>query len=141
MPVIENSVSIPAISATFHTLQVEGVDAVIGSKYAEPETPETRLRVTLRVKTPGESGETFTTWMSTSLSERATFGSIVKAILGETPTEDTFDTDRLLGGRFRCMVGHNERQWPRLINGTVGPAVDTPAKSANTAEPTLEPSF
>jgi hypothetical protein len=71
--------------------------------------------------------------MSPKLSEKATFGAIVKAIQGSTPTDPEFDTNVLIGRRFKHMVGHNDRGWPKLVPGTAAP--ETPTKGD------LEPPF
>jgi hypothetical protein len=107
MPVIANTAVIPQVSRDFHRLEIEEIDVV-----------EERLRVRLRVRTPGKAEESFAVWMSSSLSENATFGGIVKAILGATPTDPEFDTDVLLGCPFRHMTGYDERGWPVLAAGT-----------------------
>jgi len=122
MAVIANTAMIPQISADFHLLEVESVEATQGPKFNDPDTLEDRLRVQLRVRTQGESDDSFHVWMSPKLSEQATFGAIVKAILGSTPTEAEFDTDSLIGGRFRSMTSHNDKGWPKLVAGTAAPA-------------------
>lgn len=121
MPVIENTVSIPDVPADFHVLEIEGIEVVQGTTYNDPDTPETRLKVLLGVRTPGVPNESFTAWMSTKLSDKATFGAIVRAVLGETPRDPQFDTDVLIGKRFRHMTSHNEQGWPKLVPGTAAP--------------------
>ena len=86
MAVLENTAAIPDVPADFHLLEIESIDAVEGTAYNDPDTPETRLKVQLRVCTPGVSNESFTAWMSPKLSDKATFGAIVQAVLGATPT-------------------------------------------------------
>ena len=93
MAVIENTAVIPKVSADFHLLEIETIEAVEGTKYGEPDIAETRIRMQLRVRTPGEPDESFTAWMSPKLSEKATLGAIVLATLGSAPTDSTFDTD------------------------------------------------
>jgi hypothetical protein len=122
MPILENTAVIPNVPDDFHLLEIEEIDVDEGPKYGEPDVIEERLKVQLRVRTPGEAGESFAVWMSPKLSEKATFGAIVKAILGATPTDPKFDTDALIGRRFRHMTSHNERGWPKLVPGTAAPA-------------------
>ena len=122
MAIIENTAQIPNVSADFHVLEIEGVETVEGTKYGEPDIPETRIRMTLRVRTPGEPDERFVAWIVPKLSEKATLGAIVLATLGATPTDPAFDTDMLIGRRFRHMTSHNERGWPKLVPGTAAPA-------------------
>src|SRR5215218_1280277 len=122
MAIIENTSQIPNVSADFHVLEIEGVETFEGTKYGEPDVPEMRLKMTLRVRTPGESDERFTAWMSPNLGEKATLGGIVRAALGAAPTDPAFDTDVLIGRVFRQMVSHNERGWPTLVPGTAAPA-------------------
>jgi hypothetical protein len=80
----------------------------------------------LRVRTPGEPDERFVAWMSPKLSEKATLGAIVLVTLGATPSDSTFDTDMLIGRRFRHMTSHNERGWPKLVPGTAAPEKRAP---------------
>ena len=112
MPTIANTAVIPKVSADFHLLEIEDIAVVESPKYGEPDLLEERLTVQLRVRTPGEVAESFVVWMSPKLSEKATFGAILKAILGSTPTDPEFDTNVLIGRRFKHMVGHNDRGWP-----------------------------
>src|SRR5215217_2905015 len=104
MAIIDNSAQIPNVSADFHLLEIESIEATQGTKYNEPDVPETRIKMTLRVRTAGEPDESFTAWMSPNLSEKATLGAIVVATLGSTPADSTFDTDALIGRRFRHMT-------------------------------------
>lgn len=122
MAIIENTAVIPNVSADFHLLEIEDVETIEGTKYGEPNVPETRIKMPLRVCTPGEPEERFTVWMSPKLGEKATLGGIVRATLGAAPTEAAFDTDVLIGRRFRCMTTHNDRGWPTLVPGTAAPA-------------------
>ncbi len=122
MAIIENTAQIPNVSADFHVLEIEDVETTEGTKYGAPDVPETRLKMTLRVRTPGESDESFTAWLSLNLGEKANLGGIVRAALGAAPTDPAFDTDVLIGRVFRQMVSHNERGWPTLVPGTAAPA-------------------
>jgi hypothetical protein len=128
MPIIENTAVIPNVSADFHLLEIEDVEPSEGTKYGEPDVPETRIKMTLRVRTPGESDESFTAWMSPKLGEKATLGGIVRAVLGAAPADPTFDTDVLIGRVFRQMVSHNDRGWPTLVPGTAAPAKRAPGE-------------
>ena len=121
MAVIENTAAIPPVEEGFHLLEIEAIEAVEGTKYNEPDVPETRLKVQLRVRTPGVSDESFSVWMSPNLGSKATLGGIALAILGSTPQDAAFNTDVLIGRRFRQLVGHNERGYPRLVPGTSAP--------------------
>jgi hypothetical protein len=121
MPVIANTAAIPEIPADFHLLEIEDIEVVEGTAYNDPDTPEERLKVQLRVRTPGVSDDSFVVWMSPKLSDKATFGGIVRAVLGATPNDPEFDTDVLIGRRFKHMTGHNERGWPKLVPGTAAP--------------------
>jgi hypothetical protein len=75
--------------------------------------------------TPGAKGDTFRFFMSSRFGPSATFGGIVRAIFGSVPNGE-FDTDRLIGQRFCCMVGRSDKGWPKLINGTAAPADEIP---------------
>ena len=119
--VIENTARVPEVSADFHILEIEDVTLIDGIKFGTQDVPETRVQMQLRVRTPGESDETFNAFMSTSLGDKATLGGIARAVLGAIPNEHTFDTACLVGGRFKHMVGHNDRGWPKLIPGTAAP--------------------
>jgi hypothetical protein len=121
MPMIENSAVIPNVPAGFHRLEIEDVEVVDGTKYGEPNVPEKRIKMTLRVRTPGESDESFTVWMSAKLGEKATLGGIVRATLGAAPRDPAFDTDELIGRVFKMMISHNDRGWPTLVPGTAAP--------------------
>ena len=59
MPIIDNTAQIPNVSADFHQLEIESVEAVDGTKYGEPDVAEPRIRMQLRVCTPGESEPSF----------------------------------------------------------------------------------
>ncbi len=128
MAIIDNSAVIPNVPAGFHLLEIEDVEVVDGTKYGEPNVPETRIKMTLRVRTPGESDESFTAWMSPKLGEKATLGGIVRAVLGAAPTDPAFDTDVLIGRVFKQMVSHNDRGWPTLVPGTAAPAKRAPGE-------------
>ena len=123
MAIIENTAERPDITAGFHTLAVEFVELEEGTKYGEPDVPETRVKMQLRVETPDEPQETFTAWMSQSLGEKATLGCIVRAALGNTAVGygQAFDTDDLIGKKFQHMIQINENGWPRLVSGTAAP--------------------
>jgi len=129
LPVIENTAVIPKVSADFHLLEIETIEAVEGTKFGEPDVSETRIRMQLRVRTPGEPDERFVAWMSPKLSEKATLGAIVLATLGAAPSDSTFDTDALIGRRFRHMTSHNERGWPKLVPGTAAPEKRAPGEA------------
>lgn len=131
MTVITNTAAIPDIAADFHLLEIEEIDAIEGPTFNDPDRLEIRLKVQLRVRTPGMSDDSFNVWMSPKLGNTATFGSIVKAILGSTPNDPEFDTDVLIGRRFRHMTGHNDRGWPKLVPGTAAPEQGGAAKKAD----------
>jgi hypothetical protein len=59
MPIIENSAVIPSVPAGFHLLEIEDVEVVDGTKYGEPNVPEKRIKMMLRVRTPGETEPPF----------------------------------------------------------------------------------
>src|SRR4051812_8103015 len=128
MAIIENTAAIPSVSADFHVLEIEEVETTEGTKFGEPDVPEMRIKMTLRVRTPGEPDESFVAWMSPKLGEKATLGGIVRAALGAAPTDPAFDTDVLIGRVFRQMVSHNERGWPTLVPGTAAPAKRAPGE-------------
>jgi hypothetical protein len=129
MAIIENTAVIPNVSDDFHLLEIEDIETIEGAKYGEPDVPETRVKMTLRVRTPGEADESFTVWMSPKLGEKATLGGIVRAAMGAAPRDATFDTDILIGRVFRQMVSHNDRGWPTLVPGTAAPAKRVPDDS------------
>jgi hypothetical protein len=122
MPIIENTARIPDVPDDFHVLEIEDIETIEGTKYGGPDVPETRIKMTLRVRTPGAPDESFPAWMSPKLGEKATLGGIVRAALGAAPTDPAFNTDVLIGCVFRMMVTHNERGWPALVPGTAAPA-------------------
>src|SRR5215204_5744265 len=128
MAIIENTSQIPDVPADFHLLEIEDVETTEGTKYGAPDVPETRIKMTLRVRTPGAPDESFTAWMSPKLGEKATLGGIVRAALGAPPTDPAFDTDALIGQVFRQMVSHNDRGWPTLVPGTAAPARRAPGE-------------
>ncbi len=121
MPLIENQTEIPDVSDDFHLLEIDAVELVEGTKYGEPDVPETRVKMALRVVTPGEEEVTWSAWMSQNLGEKATLGSIVRAVMGSVP-KGGVDTDDLVGRRIRHMVSHNDNGWPKLVSGTAAPA-------------------
>jgi hypothetical protein len=116
-PRIENNAEIPEVSDDFHELEIEAIELVEGTKYGEPDVPETRVKMQLRVRTPGEEENSFQAWMSQNLGEKATLGAIVRATLGSVP-RGGIDTDDLIGKRFRHMITHNDNGWPKLVAGT-----------------------
>jgi hypothetical protein len=134
MALIENSSEIPEVSEDFHTLAIEFVDLVEGTKYGEPDVPETRIKMQLRVETPGEENTRFAVWMSTNTGERATFGSIVRAALGSVPRGGV-ETDDLIGKKFRSMITHNDAGWPKLVPGTAAPVTLKKGKTLVEAVP------
>jgi hypothetical protein len=142
MALIENSSEIPEVTEDFHTLAIEFVDLVEGTKYGEPDVPEIRIKMQLRVETPGEEQQRFAVWMSTNTGERATFGSIVRAALGGIPRGGV-ETDDLIGKKFRSMVTHNDAGWPKLVPGTAAPMTTKKGKTLVAAEAvsTEEPPF
>jgi hypothetical protein len=119
---IRNSVAIPNVSVGMHLLEIESVDVVRQRSFDDPNVEEDRIKLGLRVRTAGMPEESFVAWMSPRCSEKATFGSILKAVLGQTPSADEVETDELIGGRFRAMIGRSDKGWPRLVNGAVAPA-------------------
>jgi hypothetical protein len=128
MAIIENTARIPAVPADFHVLEIEDVETVASTKFGDPDVPEMRIKMTLRVRTPGAPDECFTVWMSSKLGEKATLGGIVRAVLGAAPRDPAFDTDVLIGRVFRQMVTHNDRGWPTLVPGTAAPAKQAPGE-------------
>jgi hypothetical protein len=126
MAIIENTAVIPNVSDDFHLLEIEDVETIEGTRYGEPDVPETRIKMMLRVRTPDAPDESFPAWMSPKLGEKATLGGIVRAALGAAPRDAAFDTDVLIGRVFRMMVTHNERGWPTLVPGTAAPAKRAP---------------
>ena len=123
---IENTATPPAVKPAMHTLEIEGVEKVVGTKYGTDE-PEDRLRLALRIRTPGHPAEGFPCWTSTSLSEKARFGGIVRAVLGEdTARKQAVDAEALIGGRFKAWTTTNDKGWPVVTNGTIVPADDEP---------------
>ena len=129
MAIIENAAQIPNVSADFHVLEIEDVETTVGTKYGEPNVPEMRIKMTLRVRTPGAPDESFTAWTSARLGEKATLGGIVRAALGTAPTDPAFDTDVLTGRVFKMMVSHNDRGWPTLVPGTAAPEKQVPGET------------
>lgn len=119
VPIIESQ--IPDVADGFHTLAIEFVELVDGTAYNQPDVPETRVKMQLRVETPDEPEERFVAYMSQNLSEKATLGSIIKAVEGQKATGD-YDTDRLIGKKFGHMISHNDGGWPKLVSGTAASA-------------------
>jgi hypothetical protein len=126
MVVLHNTSAIPAIEAGFHTLEIEDVQPVSSPSFDDPTQMEERLKVQLRVRTHGVADESFSVFMSPRLSEKATLGAIVRAVFGSAPPNGDFDTDLLIGQRFRHMVGHSDKGWPRLVPGTAASASESP---------------
>jgi hypothetical protein len=122
MPILQNNSTIPDISPGWHVLEFEDFELTQGPSFDDPTKTEDRLRVQLRVRTPGVEDDSFHVFMSPKFGEAATLGGIIRAIFGSAPPNGAFDTDLLIGQRFRCMVGRNDKGWPKLINGTAAPA-------------------
>ncbi len=123
---IANTSTPPAVKPAAHLLEIEAVEMVQGTKYGTDE-PEDRLKLSLRVRTPGHPTEGFPSWTSTSLSEKARFGAIVRAVLGEDAAKKkAVDAEALVGGRFRAWITSNDKGWPVVANGTIAPADDEP---------------
>ncbi len=120
--IIQNSTEIPQVTADFHLLKIEAIELVEGTKWGEPEVPETRVKMTVRVMTPDEESVSFAVWMSQNLGPRSTLGSIYRAIMQAEPPRGAVDTDDLVGRKFRTMVTHNDNGWPKLVAGTAAPA-------------------
>jgi hypothetical protein len=137
MAIIDNTAQIPNVPDDFHLLEIESVESVEGTAYGQPDVPETRLKMTLRVRTAGAPDESFTAWMSPKLGEKATLGGIVRAALGAAPPNGPFNTDVLVGRVFRMMVSHNDRGWPTLVPGTAAPEKGKPPtqKQGDLGEP------
>ena len=119
---IRNTATVPNIPIGMHLLEIESIDLVRQRSFDDPDVDEDRLKVGLRVLTTDVPTECFTAWMSPRCSEKAVFGSILAATLGETPNEAEVETDELIGLTFRAMVGRSDKGWPRLVAGTVSPA-------------------
>ena len=126
MVVLQNTSAIPVIEAGIHTLEIEAIQSVTSPSFDDPTQMEERLKVQLRVRTPGAEDESFSVFMSARLSEKSTLGAIVRAVFGSAPPNGAFDTDLLLGQRFRHMVGHSDKGWPRLVPGTAASASEPP---------------
>jgi hypothetical protein len=141
VPIIESQ--IPDVAEGFHTLAIEFIELVEGTAYNQPDVPETRVKMQLRVETPDEPEERFVAYMSQNLSEKSTLGSIIKAVTGSVAVRD-FDTDDLIGKKFGHMVRHNDGGWPQLVSGTAAPIRDKKNGKKNTIikgnEPELLPS-
>ena len=122
MPILKNQSTIPDIPSGFHLLEIEDIELTQGPSFDDPTKTEDRLRVQLRIRTPGVDDDSFHVFMSPKFGEAAMLGGIIRAIFGAPPPNGDFDTDLLIGQRFRCMVGRTEKGWPKLINGTAAPA-------------------
>ena len=122
MVILQNTSTIPDIPPGFHLLEIEDSELTQGPSFDDPTKTEDRLRVQLRIRTPGVEDDSFHVFMSPKFGESATLGGIVRAIFGSAPPNGDFDTDLLIGQRFRHMVGRSDKGWPKLINGTAAPA-------------------
>jgi hypothetical protein len=122
--ILLNQSTIPDIPTGWQILEIEGIELTQGPSYDDPTKPEDRLRVQLRIRTPGVDDDSFHVFMSPRFGESATFGGILRAIFGTAPPNGDFDTDLLIGQRFRCMVSHSDKGWPKLIHGTAAPVGD-----------------
>ena len=58
--------AVPDVAANFHTLEIEDLELVDGTAYNDPDTPEQRVKMQLRVRTPTHPDESFVVWMSPS---------------------------------------------------------------------------
>lgn len=137
VPIIESQ--IPDVAEGFHILAVEFVELVQGTAYNQPDVPEMRLKMQVRIETPDEPEARFDAWMSLNTGEKATLGSIIRAALGESPRGD-FDTDRLIGKKFGHMVTHNDAGYPKLVSGTAA-AIRDKGKKNGQKELKAEPPF
>ena len=120
--VIENTARVPEVSADFHILEIEDITLIDGIKFGTQDVPETRVQMQLRVRTPGESDETFNACMSTSLGDKATLGGIAQRGLGRDSQRAHVRHRRALSdGGSGTWSSHNERGWPKLVPGTAAP--------------------
>jgi hypothetical protein len=119
--ILQNQSTIPDIPPGWHLLEIEDVQLIQGPSFDDPTKTEDRLRVQLRIRTPGVDDDSFHVFMSPKFGEKATLGGIVRAIFGSAPPNGEFDTDLLVGQRFHHMVGRSDKGWPTLINGTAAP--------------------
>jgi hypothetical protein len=124
--ILQNTSTIPDIPPGWHLLEIEDIDLTQGPSFDDPTKTEDRLRVQLRICTAGVNDDSFSVFMSPKFGESATLGSIVRAIFGAAPPAGDFDTDLLVGQQFRCMVGRSDKNWPRLIGGTITSAGEPP---------------
>jgi hypothetical protein len=124
--ILQNHSAIPDIPSGDHLLEFEDVELTQRPSFEDPSKIEDKLRVHLRIRTPGVDDDSFHVLMSPKFGETATLGGIIRAIFGSAPPNGDFDTNLLIGQRFRCMVGHSATGWPRLINGTAAPADEPP---------------
>ena len=122
MAILQNRSTIPDIPSGWHLLEIEDIELTQGTSFDDPTKTEDRLRVQLRIRTPGVDDDSFHVFMSPKFGETATLGAIVRAVFGSAPPNGDFDTDLLVGRRFRHMVGRSDKGWPKLINGTAAPA-------------------
>jgi hypothetical protein len=124
VPVLQIRSTIPDIPTGWQILEIEGIELTQGPSFDDPAKTEDRLRVQLRIRTPGVNDDSFHVFMSPKFGESAMLGSIVRAIFGSAPPNGDFDTDLLIGQRFGCMVGRTDKGWPKLIHGTAAPVGD-----------------
>ena len=75
MPIIQNTAVIPNVRSDFHLLEIEEIEVVEGTKFGEPDVPEMRVKMSLRVRTPGEPDESFTVWMSAKLGRKPSWAA------------------------------------------------------------------
>jgi hypothetical protein len=123
---IKNTSKIPQVPASFHVLEVEDVELVESKSFDDPTTLEERLKIQLRVRTPGVDDESFYAFMAPKTSPKATFGKLLRACLGNVPADDMIDAAAIVGQRFAAMTGHTENGWPRLIPDSITSAGDAP---------------
>jgi hypothetical protein len=122
MAMLTNNSAPPVFSPGLHVLEIEGIDVVQKPKFqGGPDELEDRVRMDVKIRTPGEPTETFVAWMSTSLNAKARLGNIVEAVLGGPPRDRTFDTDALVGAKFKAVVLANDRQYPTISVGSCVP--------------------
>jgi hypothetical protein len=126
VPRIDNSQDIPQVAPGYHTLRILAADLVEDHAYQQPDVPETRLEMTLQVRTPGQPQNTFKNRMSLNLGEKSTLGSVARAALGVRKIgPEGINTEDLIGKDFGSMVNHSEAGWPRLVSGAAGPVMGT----------------
>ena len=129
MAIIENTAQIPNVSADFHLLEIENVETIEGTKYGEPDVPETRIKMQLRVRTPGEPDESFTAWMSPEARGESHPRRHRLRDPGSCADRPHVRHRCVDWTRFRQMTSHNDRGWPTLVPGTAAPAKRAPGES------------